>query len=79
MWIYVKKRRKKTSRINLSFYYGLTACDEDCDRKTQLCSCVFRLMNLLEEIGNHQENKTIIFAETKKKVDALTRLIRSIG
>ena len=39
----------------------------------------FRLMDLLEEIGNQEENKTIIFAETKKKVDALTRKIRSVG
>lgn len=38
-----------------------------------------RLMELLEQIGNQEENKTIIFAETKKKVDALTRKIRSAG
>lgn len=36
-------------------------------------------MDLLEEIGNQDENKTIIFAETKKKVDTLTRKIRSAG
>ena len=35
-------------------------------------SCKFlRLMELLEEIGNQDENKTIIFAETKKNVRSL--------
>lgn len=38
-----------------------------------------KLMHLLEEIGNQEENKTIVFAETKKKVDALTRIIRQAG
>ncbi|XP_065212093.1 ATP-dependent RNA helicase p62-like isoform X2 [Planococcus citri] len=38
-----------------------------------------KLMDLLEQIGNQDENKTIIFAETKKKVDALTRMIRQVG
>lgn len=38
-----------------------------------------KLMNLLEEIGNQEENKTIIFAETKKKVDLLTNKIRRAG
>jgi superfamily II DNA/RNA helicase len=36
-------------------------------------------MGLLEEIGNQEENKTIIFAETKKKVDLLARKIRAAG
>lgn len=36
-------------------------------------------MDLLEEIGNQEENKTIIFAETKKKVDLLTSKIRRAG
>lgn len=36
-------------------------------------------MDLLEQIGNEDENKTIIFAETKKKVDNLYRKIRSAG
>lgn len=36
-------------------------------------------MELLEDIGNQEENKTIIFAETKKKVDLLTRKIRNAG
>lgn len=36
-------------------------------------------MDLLEQIGNEEENKTIIFAETKKKVDTLYRKIRSAG
>ncbi|KAK7590956.1 hypothetical protein V9T40_002569 [Parthenolecanium corni] len=38
-----------------------------------------KLMDLLEQIGNEEENKTIIFAETKKKVDTLYRKIRSAG
>lgn len=36
-------------------------------------------MDLLEEIGNHEENKTIIFAETKRKVNDLVWKIKSAG
>lgn len=39
-----------------------------------------KLFSLLAEIGNEtKENKTIIFAETKKKVDDLTKQMRSAG
>lgn len=39
-----------------------------------------KLFSLLTEIGQDtKENKTIIFAETKKKVDDLTRQMRSNG
>merc|ERR1712071_249610 len=34
---------------------------------------------LLQEIGNHEECKTIIFAETKRKVDTITRTIQKQG
>lgn len=36
-------------------------------------------MNLLEEIGAHTENRTLIFAETKRKVDSLTHTLRAAG
>ncbi|XP_065826207.1 probable ATP-dependent RNA helicase DDX5 [Oscarella lobularis] len=38
-----------------------------------------RLMKLLEEIMTERENKTLVFAETKKKVDELTRKLRRGG
>ncbi|XP_042910852.1 probable ATP-dependent RNA helicase DDX5 [Parasteatoda tepidariorum] len=38
-----------------------------------------RLTNLLQEIMNEKENKTIIFAETKRRVDELTRYMRKQG
>uniref|UniRef100_A0A1B6BXY9 RNA helicase n=1 Tax=Clastoptera arizonana TaxID=38151 RepID=A0A1B6BXY9_9HEMI len=38
-----------------------------------------KLCNLLNEISNEQENKTIVFAETKKKVDSITNCIRRFG
>ena len=38
-----------------------------------------RLRLLLDEIAQEEENKTIVFAETKKKVDNLTREMRKIG
>jgi len=38
-----------------------------------------KLMELLQEIGNHEECKTIIFAETKRKVDTITRTIQKQG
>lgn len=47
-----------------------------------ICICVLRrLANLLEEIGNVNEDggKTIIFVETKKKVESITRNIRRNG
>ena len=36
-----------------------------------------KLMTLLQEIGD--EDKTIIFAETKRKVDTITRAMRHDG
>jgi len=36
-------------------------------------------MKLLEEISNEPENKTIIFVETKRKVDDITRAINRYG
>lgn len=41
----------------------------------------FRLNSLLEEIGNSAEygSKTIIFVETKKKVENVTKNIRKVG
>jgi len=38
-----------------------------------------KLMTLLQEIAAEQENKTIIFAETKRKVDSITRAMRRDG
>ena len=38
-----------------------------------------KLMTLLQEIGAEDENKTIIFAETKRKVDNITRAMRRDG
>ncbi|XP_015521955.1 uncharacterized protein [Neodiprion pinetum] len=38
-----------------------------------------KLMKLLEEISNEPENKTIIFVETKRKVDDITRAINRFG
>jgi superfamily II DNA/RNA helicase len=44
-----------------------------------ICVCVYRLRRLLQEIGSEKENKTIIFVETKRKVDEITRNIRRDG
>lgn len=38
-----------------------------------------KLMDLLQDISNMEENKTIIFAETKRKVDTITRKITNMG
>jgi len=38
-----------------------------------------KLRILLDEIGNESENKSIIFAETKRKVDEITREMRKLG
>lgn len=38
-----------------------------------------RLSNLLREICSERESKCIIFVETKKKVDDITRAIRREG
>lgn len=34
---------------------------------------------LIDEIGLEKENKTIVFVETKKKVDEITRTLRKNG
>ncbi|XP_046659841.1 ATP-dependent RNA helicase dbp2-like isoform X2 [Homalodisca vitripennis] len=39
----------------------------------------YKLRRLLQEIGSEKENKTIIFVETKRKVDEITRCIRRDG
>ncbi|KAJ9595305.1 hypothetical protein L9F63_027309 [Diploptera punctata] len=38
-----------------------------------------KLHNLLQEIGSERDNKTIIFVETKRKVDSITRNIQRFG
>lgn len=43
------------------------------------CPCVNRLFQLMEEIMAEKENKTIIFVETKKRCDDLTRRMRRDG
>lgn len=48
------------------------------ENQTNLLKCP-RLMTLLQEIGAEDENKTIIFAETKRKVDSITRAMRRDG
>lgn len=40
---------------------------------------VFRLIQLMEEIMAEKENKTIIFVETKRRCDDLTRRMRRDG
>lgn len=40
---------------------------------------VYRLFQLMEEIMAEKENKTIIFVETKKRCDDLTRRMRRDG
>lgn len=39
----------------------------------------FRLIQLMEEIMAEKENKTIIFVETKRRCDDLTRRMRRDG
>jgi len=38
-----------------------------------------KLKRLIEEIGGEKENKTIVFAETKRKVDTITKDMRKTG
>jgi len=39
----------------------------------------YRLRRLLQEIGSEKENKTIIFVETKRRVDEITGNIHHDG
>lgn len=42
--------------------------------------CIFiRLISLLKKIMNEDENKTIVFIETKRRVDEITRKIKRHG
>lgn len=50
------------------------------DDITSFPTCVYcRLVQLMEEIMAEKENKTIIFVETKKRCDELTRRMRRDG
>lgn len=40
---------------------------------------MFRLVKLLEEIMQERENKTLIFVETKRKADDLSRRMKRDG
>lgn len=39
----------------------------------------YRLLKLLQEIAAETENKTMIFVETKRKVDEITRALSRYG
>jgi ATP-dependent RNA helicase DDX5/DBP2/ATP-dependent RNA helicase DDX17 len=43
------------------------------------CFPFYRLTKLLEEIMQEKENKTLIFTETKRKADDITRRMRRDG
>jgi len=47
-----------------------------CSGSNDFC---FRLTTLLQEISCEQEAKTIIFVETKRKVEDIARNIRRCG
>lgn len=42
-------------------------------------SPIIRLIRLMEEIMSEKENKTIVFVETKRRCDELTRKMRRDG
>ena len=44
----------------------------------EVCVC-FRLSKLLEEIMGEKENKSLIFVETKRKADEISRRLRRDG
>lgn len=50
-----------------------------CCQLHGLCFLCQRLIRLLEEIMSEKENKTIIFVETKRRCDDLTRRMRRDG
>ena len=41
--------------------------------------CIYRLSKLLEEIMGEKEHKTLIFVETKRKCDEISRRLRRDG
>lgn len=42
-------------------------------------SCCFRLNSLLKEIMSEKGNKTIVFIETKRRVDEITKKMKRDG
>ncbi|RLU23438.1 hypothetical protein DMN91_003642 [Ooceraea biroi] len=61
--------------LTLSANHNITQIIDVCqeyEKDSKLC-------RLLQEIGTEKENKTIIFVETKRKVDDITRNIRRDG
>lgn len=69
--------KKKTSECWGLWKFSFVCCV--MERMTTNLLFFFRLMRLLEEIMSEKENKTIIFVETKKRCDDLTRRMRRDG
>ena len=44
-----------------------------------LCVLCCRLQRLLQEIMGERDNKTLVFVETKRKADELTRMMKREG
>lgn len=63
MWIYSFYSKCKLENVIIHFFLF----------------CFDRLIQLMEEIMAEKENKTIIFVETKKRCDDLTRRMRRDG
>ena len=62
--------------VNLVANHNITQIIDVCDEHEKSN----KLFKLLSDINaNDKENKTIIFAETKRKVDELSNQMKSIG
>lgn len=62
--------------ISSELWFGFDGSVRQC---ITMKSFLFRLIRLLEEIMSEKENKTIIFVETKRRCDDLTRRMRRDG
>lgn len=58
---------------NMSSYFSIV------ETEISITDVPYRLIQLMEEIMAEKENKTIIFVETKKRCDDLTRRMRRDG
>lgn len=68
-----------TASVKVDVFIQVTGDDSLSVKFKILQSCFFRLIRLLEEIMSEKENKTIIFVETKRRCDDLTRRMRRDG
>lgn len=79
LWMSAWRMRRTTSKSYNSIILHNMSSFNITETKISTADVPYRLIQLMEEIMAEKENKTIIFVETKKRCDDLTRRMRRDG